>query len=112
MSSRPDAVHLDTQDCTRSQYGFAACLLMKLRRERLDVSDDREPGTLWNVVVLGILLSLLPTFELALTSFNHFVVGTLSLSMGLVFSSLSRWTGSLPPPRASAVTLSNAAWKT
>lgn len=59
--------------------------LLKFRRERIDASEGRVPGTLWNVVLLGTILSILPTYVMGRTRFNRFAVALLSLSMGLCF---------------------------
>ncbi len=59
--------------------------LVKFRRDRLGSADDQVPGTLWIVVVLGTVLTLLPTYVLPRTRFNEVAIGMLSFSMGLMF---------------------------
>ena len=59
--------------------------LIKFRRVRLDTSKGEVPGTLWAVVVLGTLLTVVPTYVLPRTRFNRGAIAVLSLSMALVF---------------------------
>jgi len=58
--------------------------LVKYRRARLDASKGRVPGTLWAVVLVGTLLTMLPAFVLPRRPFNRVGIAVLSLSMGLV----------------------------
>jgi hypothetical protein len=58
--------------------------LVKYRRARLDASKGRVPGTLWAVVVVGTLLTIMPSFVLPARLFNRTGIAMLSLSMGLV----------------------------
>jgi hypothetical protein len=59
--------------------------LLKERRSRLYTSAASVPGTLWSVVLIGTLLTLATTFVLPPTTFNIFMIGQVSLSIGLVF---------------------------
>jgi Protein of unknown function (DUF4239) len=59
--------------------------LLKERRSRLHTSASTVPGTLWAVVLIGTVLTLLTTFVLPPTRFNIFMIGQVSLSIGLVF---------------------------
>ena len=59
--------------------------LLKQRRSRLYTSQSEVPGTLWTVVLLGTLLTMLVTVVLPPTRFNMAMVGALSFSIGLVF---------------------------
>ena len=59
--------------------------LLKQRRSRLYTSQSEVPGTLWTVVLLGTLLTMLVTVVLPPTRFNVAMVGALSFSIGLVF---------------------------
>ena len=58
--------------------------LVKYRRARLDASKGRVPGTLWAVVLVGTLLTMMPAFVLPRRPFNRTGIAMLSLSMGLV----------------------------
>jgi hypothetical protein len=58
--------------------------LVKYRRARLDASKGRVPGTLWAVVLVGTLLTIMPSFVLPRRAFNRAGITMLSLSMGLV----------------------------
>lgn len=59
--------------------------LVKLRRDRLGTIKDQVPDTLWTVVFLGTLLTLLPTYVLPRTRFSQSAIAMLALSMGLMF---------------------------
>jgi len=59
--------------------------LIKFRRSRLAASHGEVPGTLWVVVLIGTMLTVMPTFVLPRTRFNRGAIGVLSVSMGLVF---------------------------
>ncbi|WP_457333508.1 bestrophin-like domain [Rhizobacter sp. P5_C2] len=59
--------------------------LVKFRRVRVASSQGEVPGALWAVVVLGTLLTVMPTYVLPRTRFNRCAIGILSVSMGLVF---------------------------
>ena len=59
--------------------------LLKERRSRLYTSQAEVPGTLWTVVLLGTLLTMVVTVVLPPTRFNMAMVGALSFSIGLVF---------------------------
>jgi hypothetical protein len=59
--------------------------LLKDRRSRLHTSASAVPGTLWTVVLIGTVLTLATIFMLPPTGFNIFMIGLVSLSMGLVF---------------------------
>lgn len=59
--------------------------LVKFRYSRLEAGQGQVPGTLWAVVFLGTLLTLVPTYVLPRTAFNRTAIGLLSLTMGLVF---------------------------
>jgi hypothetical protein len=59
--------------------------LVKFRRDRLAAGEGKVPETLWSVVILGSLLTLVPVCVLPRTTFNRVSIGILSLSVGLVF---------------------------
>jgi hypothetical protein len=59
--------------------------LVKFRRDRLDAVQDQVPVTLWAVIILGTVLTILPTYALPRTRFNQALVAMLSFSMGLMF---------------------------
>jgi hypothetical protein len=59
--------------------------LLTARRSRLYTSTASVPGTLWTVVLIGTMMTLATTFVLPPTRFNIFLIGQLSLSIGLVF---------------------------
>jgi hypothetical protein len=59
--------------------------LVKYRRGRLEAATGEVPETLWLVVVLGSVLTLVPACVLPRTRFNRVSIGILSLSVGLVF---------------------------
>jgi len=59
--------------------------LVKFRRDRLAAGEGKVPETLWSVVILGSLLTLVPACVLPRTTFNRVSIGILSLSVGLVF---------------------------
>jgi hypothetical protein len=59
--------------------------LVKQRRSRLYTSESHVPGTLWAVVVIGTVLTIVTTFVLPPTRFNFWMVGLVTLSIGLVF---------------------------
>ncbi len=59
--------------------------LVKLRRDRLGTVKDQVPETLWTVVFLGTLLTLLPTYVLPRSRFSQSAIAMLSLSTGLMF---------------------------
>ena len=59
--------------------------LLKERQSRLYTSEAEVPGTLWTVVLLGTILTMLVTVVLPPTRFNIGMVGVLSLSIGFVF---------------------------
>ena len=59
--------------------------LVKARRERLYASEAQVPPTLWSVVVLATLLTLMTTYVLPRSAFNFTAVGLLSCVFGLVF---------------------------
>jgi hypothetical protein len=59
--------------------------LIKYRRARLYASDAHVPITLWAVVVVGTLITIVTTYVFPRTAFNLVAVGLLSWSLGLVF---------------------------
>jgi hypothetical protein len=59
--------------------------LLKERRSRLYTSESEVPGTLWAVVLIGTVLTIVTTFVLPPTRFYLFMVGLVALSIGLVF---------------------------
>ena len=59
--------------------------LLKQRRTRLYTATSEVPGTLWAVVLIGTVLSMATTVVLPPTRFNLAMVGSLALSIGLVF---------------------------
>lgn len=59
--------------------------LIKFRRARLYASDAQVPITLWAVVVVGTLITIVTTYVFPRTPFNLVAVGLLSWSLGLVF---------------------------
>jgi hypothetical protein len=59
--------------------------LLRHRRDRLYVSQAEVPGTLWGVVIVGTLLTLLTMYVLAPTRFNSIAIAGVAFSMGLVF---------------------------
>jgi len=59
--------------------------LVKARRERTQASEAQVPGTLWSVVVLATMLTLVTTYVLPRSAFNLVAVGLLSGVFGLVF---------------------------
>jgi len=59
--------------------------LVKLRRDRIYASQSEIPLTLWTVVLIGTVLTMLTTFVLPPTRFNVYMIATLAFSVGLVF---------------------------
>lgn len=59
--------------------------LVKFRRDRLDAVKDQVPITLWAVIILGTVLTILPACVLPRSRFNQALVAVLSFSMGLMF---------------------------
>ena len=59
--------------------------LLQQRRTRLYTAESEVPGTLWAVVLIGTILSLVTTFVLEPTRFHIAMIGMLALSVGLVF---------------------------
>jgi hypothetical protein len=59
--------------------------LLKERRSRLYTSESEVPGTLWSVVLLGTLLTMVAAFVLTPNAFHRWMVGLLAFSFGLVF---------------------------
>ena len=59
--------------------------LLKERRSRLYTSESEVPTTLWSVVILGTLATMIAAFVLMPNRFHHWMVGLLSFSFGLVF---------------------------
>jgi hypothetical protein len=59
--------------------------LIRARRERTQASEAQVPGTLWSVVVLATMLTLVTTYVLPRSAFNFAAVGLLSGVFGLVF---------------------------
>ena len=59
--------------------------LIKARRERTQASEAQVPATLWSVVVLATMLTLLTTYVLPRSAFNFTAVALLSGVFGLVF---------------------------
>jgi hypothetical protein len=59
--------------------------LLKERRSRLYTSASEVPGTLWAVVLIGTVLTIAMTFVLPPIRFNLWMIGVLTLSIGLVF---------------------------
>ena len=59
--------------------------MIEYRHDRLEAAAGQVPATLWAVVLLGTLLTLLPSYVLPRTAFNRAAIGLLSVSMGLVF---------------------------
>jgi hypothetical protein len=59
--------------------------LIKARRERTQASEAQVPSTLWSVVVLATMLTLVTTYVLPRSAFNVAAVGLLSGVFGLVF---------------------------
>lgn len=59
--------------------------LIKARRERTQASEAQVPATLWSVVVLATMLTLLTTYVLPRSAFNLTAVALLSGVFGLVF---------------------------
>jgi hypothetical protein len=55
------------------------------RRDRLNISQAEVPGTLWTVVFVGTVLTMLTTFVLPPTRFNIAMIVALAVTMGLVF---------------------------
>jgi hypothetical protein len=59
--------------------------LLGHRRDRLFDSQAAVPATLWGVVTVGTILTLLTTFVLSPTRFSKITVTGLALALGLVF---------------------------
>jgi hypothetical protein len=59
--------------------------LLKHRRGRLHTSEARVSGTLWSVVLLGTMLTMLISYVLPRTPFNLWIIGAIAASIGLVF---------------------------
>jgi hypothetical protein len=59
--------------------------LVKLRRSRLYTSEAKVSGTLWSVILIGTVVSMLTSYVLPRTPFNLWMIGTLAVSFGLVF---------------------------
>ncbi|WP_457336450.1 bestrophin-like domain [Rhizobacter sp. P5_C2] len=59
--------------------------LIRARRERTQASEAQVPATLWSVVVLATMLTLLTTYVLPRSAFNLSAVALLSGVFGLVF---------------------------
>lgn len=59
--------------------------LIKHRRERLYAGGAQVPDTLWVVVILGTLLTIMTTYVLPRNAFHLATTAVLSGSMGLVF---------------------------
>jgi hypothetical protein len=55
------------------------------RRDRLYASESEVPGTLWAVVLVGSILTVLTTFVLPRSWINIAMMATLAFSLGLVF---------------------------
>ena len=55
------------------------------RRDRLYASESEVPGTLWAVVMVGSILTVLTTFVLPRSWVNLTMMATLAFSLGLVF---------------------------
>ena len=59
--------------------------LLKERRSRIFTSESAVPGTLWAVILLGAMITLVATYVLPPTIFHMWMVGLLALSLGLIF---------------------------
>jgi hypothetical protein len=59
--------------------------LLRQRRTRLYSSESEVPGTLWAVVLIGTVLTVVTTFALQPTRFHLWMIGLVALSIGLVF---------------------------
>jgi hypothetical protein len=59
--------------------------LVELRRDRIHASEAEIPSTLWTVVLIGTILTMLTTVVLPPTRFNVAMIAMLACSVGLVF---------------------------
>jgi Protein of unknown function (DUF4239) len=59
--------------------------LLEQRRSRLLTSESKVPRTLWTVALVGAVLTIVTTFVLPPTRFHLWMIGLVTVSIGLVF---------------------------
>jgi lipid-A-disaccharide synthase-like uncharacterized protein len=73
------------QNALLTQMWGQANELLTQRRARLRASDGKVPQTLWAVVVVGSLLTLLPMVALPVSTTTRTALVTMAAALGLVF---------------------------